>query len=99
MRFIWRMFLTGGKGGAVSNLGASDNFATATKAPTVRAPFEGVLNVVRFNWPLYVAGAGVAAAGGFGGVLFSPSAGGWAVLFFAAAPAGFLLWVWLVVSF
>src|SRR5438874_2527134 len=98
MHFIWRMFLTDGKGGGVSNLPASDNLATATGAPSARAPFEGVLNVVRFNWPLYAIGAGVAAAAVLGGVLIPLPPWVRAILICGAAAAIYLLTASLIVS-
>ncbi len=99
MHFIWRMFLTGGRGGAVSNLPASDSLATATRAPSVRAPFEGMLNVVRFNWPLYVVGAGVAAAAVLAAILIPLPAWVRIILISGAAAAIYLLAASLIVSY
>src|SRR5437773_6708154 len=98
MRFTWRMFLTGGKGGAVGILPASDNLATATRAPIARARFEGVLNVVRFNWPLYVIGACVAAAAVLSVILIPLPAWVRAILICGAAVAIYLLAASLIVS-
>jgi len=79
-------------------LSASDNLTATGAAANVRGPFEGVLNVVRFNWPLYLVGAGIALAAVLGAILIPLQPWFRAIMFFGGGAAIYLLTSSLIVS-
>ena len=98
MRFIWRMCLTGGKEADVSSCAHNDNPTATMPAPRARGAFEGMLNVVRFNWPLYAVGASVAAAAVMGAILIPMPNWFRVILFCGAGAAIYLLAASLIIS-
>ena len=81
----------------MSDSSIHDNLA-GPASPRSRGRFEGVLNVVRFNWPLYVTGAVVAAAAVLLTVLIPLPQWGRIILICGAIVAAYLLAASLVVS-
>jgi SAM-dependent methyltransferase len=92
------MCLTAGKEGDVSNWHASENLTAEISAPRARGAFEGMANVVRFNWPLYAAGASIAVAAVLGAILIPMPMWLRVILFCGAGGAVYLLAASLIVS-